>query len=101
MRSASLNSRRATLWPPSAFSTTIALNAPIGLSEFSSPLCRAGLCPARPACSLGRNGGGRALHGPLLDRKVDHGRGDAEGNRDRKSTRLNSSHLVISYAVFC
>src|SRR5256885_10704680 len=35
---------------------------------------------------------------------------DTEGNRqaeprararDRKSTRLNSSHLVISYAVFC
>src|SRR3989454_946765 len=26
----------------------------------------------------------------------------AEGNgTDRKSTRLNSSHLVISYAVFC
>src|SRR3989454_12420182 len=25
----------------------------------------------------------------------------AEGTRDRKSTRLNSSHLVISYAVFC
>src|SRR5256885_10778324 len=23
------------------------------------------------------------------------------GFRDRKSTRLNSSHLVISYAVFC
>src|SRR2546426_7439997 len=23
------------------------------------------------------------------------------GNTDRKSTRLNSSHLVISYAVFC
>src|SRR2546426_5994466 len=23
------------------------------------------------------------------------------GNKDRKSTRLNSSHLVISYAVFC
>src|SRR5256885_13133231 len=23
------------------------------------------------------------------------------GIRDRKSTRLNSSHLVISYAVFC
>src|SRR2546426_2390428 len=26
-------------------------------------------------------------------------RGDLD--RDRKSTRLNSSHLVISYAVFC
>src|SRR5256885_10738962 len=25
----------------------------------------------------------------------------ARGARDRKSTRLNSSHLVISYAVFC
>src|SRR5256885_7123500 len=24
-----------------------------------------------------------------------------DGHRDRKSTRLNSSHLVISYAVFC
>src|SRR2546426_2987599 len=24
-----------------------------------------------------------------------------EGRGDRKSTRLNSSHLVISYAVFC
>src|SRR5947207_11293435 len=33
------------------------------------------------------------------------GRGDAEtialALRDRKSTRLNSSHTVISYAVFC
>src|SRR2546426_9254484 len=28
----------------------------------------------------------------------EHGR---RGERDRKSTRLNSSHLVISYAVFC
>src|SRR3989454_7585900 len=25
----------------------------------------------------------------------------AKERRDRKSTRLNSSHLVISYAVFC
>src|SRR5260221_7980032 len=24
-----------------------------------------------------------------------------DGERDRKSTRLNSSHTVISYAVFC
>src|SRR3989454_1887309 len=27
--------------------------------------------------------------------------GKAGSRRDRKSTRLNSSHLVISYAVFC
>src|SRR5256885_11451693 len=37
----------------------------------------------------------------------DHREADEEQNqvcgdrRDRKSTRLNSSHLVISYAVFC
>src|SRR5438445_4901988 len=29
------------------------------------------------------------------------GADDHEGNRDRKSTRLNSSHANISYAVFC
>src|SRR5205814_4037924 len=28
-------------------------------------------------------------------------RGGREAVRDRKSTRLNSSHLGISYAVFC
>src|SRR5256885_11644614 len=28
-------------------------------------------------------------------------RGAGADERDRKSTRLNSSHLVISYAVFC
>src|SRR5256885_3568248 len=28
-------------------------------------------------------------------------RGGVARQRDRKSTRLNSSHLVISYAVFC
>src|SRR5438034_7397148 len=32
-----------------------------------------------------------------LHRQVGRGVGD----RDRKSTRLNSSHTVISYAVFC
>src|SRR5256885_7080199 len=29
------------------------------------------------------------------------GRRDDQNVGDRKSTRLNSSHLVISYAVFC
>src|SRR5256885_8317239 len=34
---------------------------------------------------------------------VRHGEGieDTREPQDRKSTRLNSSHLVISYAVFC
>src|SRR5438034_3766456 len=29
------------------------------------------------------------------------GAGNPDGSQDRKSTRLNSSHTVISYAVFC
>src|SRR5256885_12035271 len=33
--------------------------------------------------------------------KVQPGNRRLEGGTDRKSTRLNSSHLVISYAVFC
>src|SRR5439155_19707971 len=31
---------------------------------------------------------------------IEDTQSDAE-NRDRKSTRLNSSHVAISYAVFC
>src|SRR5256885_2778939 len=39
-------------------------------------------------------------------RQCDHGdagkrKQDCQRVADRKSTRLNSSHLVISYAVFC
>src|SRR2546427_8057950 len=49
------------------------------------PICFAGRCPvAVPACS--------AEEPPL--REVAPG-------QDRKSTRLNSSHSQISYAVFC
>src|SRR5207248_11637216 len=40
-----------------------------------------------------------------LDGVLDHGTRDAHGPgrifTDRKSTRLNSSHRTISYAVFC
>src|SRR5256885_12355411 len=38
--------------------------------------------------------------GQVTDRDEDAVRARSE-RRDRKSTRLNSSHLVISYAVFC
>src|SRR5256885_4622373 len=37
-------------------------------------------------------------HAEIAGQQALHGKGHA---RDRKSTRLNSSHLVISYAVFC
>src|SRR5256885_9764466 len=35
------------------------------------------------------------------DLRIDVFRSSGPGGQDRKSTRLNSSHLVISYAVFC
>src|SRR5690554_7519344 len=38
----------------------------------------------------------------LLDHAAEHGYGVPAFNvKDRKSTRLNSSHVRISYAVFC
>src|SRR5256885_11024669 len=43
----------------------------------------------------------RVQHGRQVALRLDGlQRGDV-GLGDRKSTRLNSSHLVISYAVFC
>src|SRR5256885_7417036 len=45
---------------------------------------------------LGRHCSYVLCHRPTLDRDTQEGR-----KPDRKSTRLNSSHLVISYAVFC
>src|SRR5204863_9281781 len=52
----------------------------------------------------------RAFDRPIARAAIDHdGFGNAffqdrrhhGGDRDRKSTRLNSSHVEISYAVFC
>src|SRR5256885_5657035 len=40
-------------------------------------------------------------NGSLINYKQGHSAHDADIFIDRKSTRLNSSHLVISYAVFC
>src|SRR5256885_6151502 len=38
---------------------------------------------------------------PQLPRPRAQAAAGSECAKDRKSTRLNSSHLVISYAVFC
>src|SRR5258708_10166728 len=44
-----------------------------------------------------------ARSGQIMDGETNSGGGPIafEGERDRKSTRLNSSHQIISYAVFC
>src|SRR5690349_23494167 len=51
------------------------------------PICRRSGAPGGSAATA-RAGGGRP-------------RGRCGAWRDRKSTRLNSSHVEISYAVFC
>src|SRR5438034_2623565 len=55
---------------------------------------------------IGRNGAGKSTLLKILSRITAPTAGHAEvrgrvGSLDRKSTRLNSSHTVISYAVFC
>src|SRR5688572_31651275 len=42
-----------------------------------------------------------AIWGPRGERAEVPRSRDLTGRRDRKSTRLNSSHSQISYAVFC
>src|SRR2546426_6054124 len=54
--------------------------------------CVGGLFRGGQRAAGGDHDGGR--HDP-------RGAGNRVDRQDRKSTRLNSSHLVISYAVFC
>src|SRR5690625_7116081 len=68
-----------------------------------------GLEAAAHAAGGGEGGQGRARAAPvcqlLKQLRLPHGRvaggGKAVEKPDRKSTRLNSSHVAISYAVFC
>src|SRR5437867_9762319 len=63
------------------------------------PISRADLRPARPDERQPLRRGGRHRGRPVA---WDAARGDDRALvRDRKSTRLNSSHRTISYAVFC
>src|SRR5437899_4265760 len=56
--------------------------------------------PLRARC---RGRGREAADAPDPDdlHGIPPGRSSARARKDRKSTRLNSSHLGISYAVFC
>src|SRR5690606_40947430 len=75
-----------------------------GVGEVHAEIVRAGRDTLRPGAALADLGVGRIpgfgeVEGErLLDRPQRRARGV---ERDRKSTRLNSSHVKISYAVFC
>src|SRR5256885_12074560 len=76
---------------------------------FRSPRCRAQPGEVHDVGAVGQpqRPGQRAGDLWLGDRVEQHDLGEAHHRvdglvvTDRKSTRLNSSHLVISYAVFC
>src|SRR5690606_40327036 len=101
---------------------TLALSAPLCTATTSSETYPLSLHDALPILAAradhrGRGGGGRPrprllvpdeLHAAPRPRVVGRLHGglrqplaDAAVLGDRKSTRLNSSHVKISYAVFC
>src|SRR5438034_4118807 len=79
---------RSTLYPY----TTLFRSTSMGISSSS--------VGGRQRRRCGNVAGSRPLDTPPL-RYRRRRRRDALARIDRKSTRLNSSHTVISYAVFC
>src|SRR3712207_8698164 len=82
---------RSTLFP-----YTTLFRSPPGNRTRSA---RSGDASAQGVGDRGAQPDGEGRLGPLVAADDDHAR-PARG-QDRKSTRLNSSHANISYAVFC
>src|SRR5699024_12829053 len=75
-----------------------------GGANVGTEVARGGEDDERGAGVIGAGvGGGELLedHGARLVKRADSGDGGIFTLEDRKSTRLNSSHVSISYAVFC
>src|SRR5256885_10367552 len=83
---------RSTLFPYTTLFRSLALP---GLSY------RVGHMVGMPLTRVVGPAEGRAMRGTLGFDLFQQVVVEIDYARDRKSTRLNSSHLVISYAVFC
>src|SRR5690242_21878742 len=83
----------------SALMTGPYLGCPVFFSYCSDDHRELHSFPTRRSSDLARAGGAREK-GLDRARRVQPGP-DRRDRRDRKSTRLNSSHMSISYAVFC
>src|SRR5256885_12966936 len=77
------------------FAPDLSLLAFLAMGSLSASYKRKMLPAGRPGASCNDNASAAAPQARLA-RRCGH-----QDRRDRKSTRLNSSHLVISYAVFC
>src|SRR5688572_31942899 len=64
-------------------------------------LFRSGRASREAVVRAAPEGGAGSLSGPERGTTSGWAPGVATPDRDRKSTRLNSSHSQISYAVFC
>src|SRR2546426_7769418 len=74
---------------------TLSLHDALPILKAASPALDSTNTRRRPSLSASAPDGSSADASPRLMPP------SALADRDRKSTRLNSSHLVISYAVFC
>src|SRR5437870_9504914 len=85
------------------FSNSVTSTAPRALRAYSSLLFTSGRrlrgATLFPYTTLFRSR--EAGPHPRPARRPGQGGGRGPACRDRKSTRLNSSHVAISYAVFC
>src|SRR3712207_6871325 len=59
------------------------------------------VAPLKYTTELVRMADNKVLQTSTIDRAQSYGTVSAQFTGDRKSTRLNSSHANISYAVFC
>src|SRR2546430_4545118 len=77
--------------------------------DWSSDVCSSDLCASQLDWVYGTLRPGPDRHAPRRDRRAEKRKMRQETpwslvkhpSEDRKSTRLNSSHSQISYAVFC
>src|SRR5207249_10509060 len=102
-----LSSSRTRTPPPTLFPYTTLFRsdhvADLRLAEVLGEGGHAGREPLRGTAALDdvrEELVGEGVHQAPV-REVRRLRGEARGRGDRKSTRLNSSHVSISYAVFC
>src|ERR1035438_10812613 len=97
LRSMPQTRRRGFLSP----SETVGMKLPICIALATSARCCTPSCVQACPAESGdeHNADTRVLPSPESSRALDPP-GVSDNDRDRKSTRLNSSHLGISYAVF-